>query len=102
MKDCFWSIYNSIDDTRVDGLRTVQLRSLMRTIAKGSLEEWLVWEEGTNDWRRASEILPLFEGVSTEALKSETQTKTDKLEPQPEPQSPPQSPSMLFHETQQE
>lgn len=74
MKDCFWSLYNTVDDTRVDGLKTLQVKTLMRTFARGTLDEWLVWEENTPDWRRASEVVDHFLGSASAAVAEATAT----------------------------
>lgn len=98
VKDCYWSLYNVVDDTRVDGLRTAQLKSLMRTIARSSLDEWLVWEEDTPDWKRASEVVELLIGPPPSET---TATKTAKVDaPDPTEKIPPKN--VLLHETDQD
>ena len=57
MKDCFWSLYNSVDDVRIDGIRTPQLAALLRTLDHRLVSEWLTWQEGTTEWKRASEAI---------------------------------------------
>lgn len=57
LPDCFWSLYNTTDEIRVDGLRTLQIQALLRCFARSSIQEWLVWQEGTANWQNASEVL---------------------------------------------
>jgi hypothetical protein len=61
MRNCFWSLYNIVDRIRIDGLSTVQLGGLLKTFARQTLDEWLVWEEGASDWREAGEVSQDFE-----------------------------------------
>lgn len=62
LPDCFWSLYNTTDEIRVDGLRTLQIQALLRCLARSSIQEWLVWQEGTSNWTHASEILERIDG----------------------------------------
>lgn len=56
MIDCFWSLYNSAEEVRIDGLRTIQIQALLRCLTRTSLDEWMLWQEGTDYWRPASEV----------------------------------------------
>jgi len=56
MIDCFWSLYNSAEQVRIDGLRTIQIQALLKCLNRTSLEEWMLWQEGTNFWRPANEV----------------------------------------------
>ena len=56
MVDCFWSLYNSVEEVRVDGLRTVQVQALLKCLSRLSMDEWMLWQEGTDYWRPAAEV----------------------------------------------
>jgi hypothetical protein len=58
MTDCFWSVYNADDEVRIDGLRTVQVQSLLKTLSgpSGGIDAWLVWQEGTEEWKPAKVV----------------------------------------------
>jgi hypothetical protein len=60
MLDCFWSLYNIKDEIRVDGLRTIQIKALLPALLKSTPDDWMVWQEGTNDWRPAGEITEIL------------------------------------------
>lgn len=56
MIDCFWSLYNSAEEVRIDGLRTIQIQALLKCLTRTSLDEWMLWQEGTDYWRPAAEV----------------------------------------------
>jgi hypothetical protein len=66
MVDCFWSLYNTADEVRVDGLRTVQMKALLRGLSPLALSEWLVWQEGTQEWRKATDLNEIIEKSSAD------------------------------------
>jgi hypothetical protein len=56
MEDCYWSLYHTTEQLRIDGLRTIQLQGLLYLFAKKSLQEYMVWQEGTDEWVSAESI----------------------------------------------
>ncbi len=58
--DCYWSLFNNRDKARFDGLRTLQARSIVRSIPPGYVADWLAWKEGTAEWVALSAYPELF------------------------------------------
>ncbi len=56
MEDCFWSLYYTTDQIRIDGLRTIQMQGLLSCLNKNGLDEYMIWQEGTDDWVSASSL----------------------------------------------
>jgi hypothetical protein len=56
LEDCFWSLYNTTEQVRIDGLRTIQLQGILVCLNRKNLDEYMVWQEGTDDWVPAGSI----------------------------------------------
>lgn len=58
--DVFWSLYQSQDQVRIDGLRLVQVHTLLRSFSYEDLDHWFAWFEGSPDWVPLSELTELL------------------------------------------
>lgn len=65
--DLTWSIYYKVDEVRLDGVRTDQVRAILCGMREEVLPFWMVWEEGTETWRPARTIMPNLRGLETAA-----------------------------------
>lgn len=77
--DCYWSLFNSHDQSRFDGLRTAHARSIVGSIPKDQVVHWLAWKEGTAEWAALSTFGELFSTESSETASSVLLADTDAL-----------------------
>jgi hypothetical protein len=56
----YWSLFNQRTGHRIDGLRTVQAKSVICSFEQPQRQDWLAWREGLSDWQHISEFPELL------------------------------------------
>ena len=58
--DFSWSLFNSKSEVQIDGLTSLQAKTIVSSIAPFDLPNWLAWREGLKEWTAASDFTELF------------------------------------------
>ncbi len=80
--DYSWSLFNSKSEVQIDGLNSVQTKTIVSSISPQDLPNWMAWREGLKEWMAVSEFTELF---GTTALKKIPPTPPKSKIPKPKP-----------------
>ncbi len=89
MIDCYWSLFNTVDKVRIDGIQSKQLKILLKSFDPHAVAQWLIWQEDTTAWRPLQEIvLEIAEAAATELRAFPAKPPTPPLAPLPRSSAP--------------
>lgn len=64
--EIYWSLFQTKEQIRLDGLRLEQVQSVARSLSVSGIKPWFVWYEGISDWQPLELFLPEISRLAVE------------------------------------